>query len=1169
MLSYCTKSNNTKRKTKRRQRECKTKTAKKTQNSLQQSTNAVYRGGTYPNIQVHNISAGRFFMAVITKDDKIKMCGEINKYFTDDEIRQISNLKQVRTVCCGYKHLVVLHEDKDTNKNKVSCFGRKQIMNDETKIYEDNDNVKNGTFDNIPSDLNNFANCTQLAAGKTFTIAVFSQNTKLHWWGMGNRQISAVDFLSPIDLGVDVNDSLRTFQFRNNTILQIAAGMNHFVILLDNENVYCFGLNTYKECDIPHKITNGTIKIVQVACGLNHTAALSKDRTMVYTWGANGGGTYYRQVDVSGERGFRKVVYQLVAGCYTTAVLFEDRSMQYWGMMNEKMYSIRLEVQNNIEELAISYETCGAILYDIKTDAERKCMVHVWGNTTSALSITKTCIHSFLEIEPRLQNPTLYAIMERKRIVRDQQLPEQQLAYAEKMGGMYEQHIACGTKYAAFIANNVTVGVFTEQSVSEEKWRRFEFHSIDEGIDKIVQISGGYTHFAVLIENTDTKFRRVECRNIDDTIQMSVPTSLQNKSIKQISCAANYTTAISYDGKVFCWGQGEIMAAGNPRHFSLADELASEKTQTLLKGHKAEQISCGEFHAAIINDAGKIVCWGFVLPTNIPEEVQNGKAIQVVCGNNRTTFVLLLDGSLHGWGLNKENLLSLNEPNSDAYQIVCRTNWQNFYLHVEDRIGLFTVFNKGKLNYWRNSNDSNELTRFFEKNNIQGVNEFAAGETFAAYIDDDGKYNLVQWQHDNEIQPEYIKHNITYVIMGTPRHINVKVRQMLWDKEKERLDAEAAAEAKQRADEEAAIKEAKDARNTLLNNHIEKRIKKIKEEDAAKAKQLADEQAAKEAEAEAERQRLLQKEKAEKQRLLQEEEAKKQRLLQEEDAARKEKEEAEEAARKEKEEAEEAERQRLLEEDEKERQTRNAAFIYIYAFMIVGYVSPQKIPEVEPIALTTYICNAIRKEEEEEEEEDDCGHAAVIKRVTNILKPFFESKNVFYYADEEEGGGPKEISAQEIRQYIIDMTSSPSQTLVRYLSLLLQYPVCRRWLQETDNTDYTAHTFLSLCWNRLTNPPFSDMKQNCRRVFLQKFQHMTSINSAIQFFKNQLQEYHMDNFGEHREIVGKIYQDLQVAMTEYQNINLQMIDFDALQDAITRLYNEVKDDEHLQYFLLK
>lgn len=106
-------------------------------------------------------------------------------------------------------------------------------------------------------------------------------------------------------------------------------------------------------------------------------------------------------------------------------------------------------------------------------------------------------------------------------------------------------------------------------------------------------------------ENTGGKLG-LESSKLDDTSQLQVVESIKEK-VTTVSCGGEYTVAVTENGHVYSFGQGDKGQLGlGPSQFET--ELP-EKIQTFNK-IKAKSVSCGESFTAVVTKHGNLYTFG-------------------------------------------------------------------------------------------------------------------------------------------------------------------------------------------------------------------------------------------------------------------------------------------------------------------------------------------------------------------------------------------------------------------------------------------------------------------------------------------------------------------------------------------------------------------------------
>lgn len=181
------------------------------------------------------------------------------------------------------------------------------------------------------------AAATQAVAGTTHTCALLT-NGNVRCWGANDRgQLGANVTTTPLsNVPVSVPDL-------PNDITQIASGYDHSCGIRQNDNVVCWGANSYGQLGDgsinPSKGTETTDSLggraVEVATGQSHTCALLINGT-VRCWGANSYGQLGNDTTTGSPTpvsvvGLPKKATAITAGALHTCALLEDGTLRCWG----------------------------------------------------------------------------------------------------------------------------------------------------------------------------------------------------------------------------------------------------------------------------------------------------------------------------------------------------------------------------------------------------------------------------------------------------------------------------------------------------------------------------------------------------------------------------------------------------------------------------------------------------------------------------------------------------------------------------------------------------------------------------------------------------------------------------------------------------------------------
>ncbi|OXU31335.1 hypothetical protein TSAR_012680, partial [Trichomalopsis sarcophagae] len=127
-----------------------------------------------------------------------------------------------------------------------------------------------------------------------------------------------------------------------------------------------------------------------------------------------------------------------------------------------------------------------------------------------------------------------------------------------------------------------------------------------------------------------------------------------------VHSGGKHALALTQDGKVFSWGEGEDGKLGHGNRVSLDKPRLIEA----LKSKRIRDIACGSGHSAAIASNGELYTWGLGeygrlghgdttthLKPKLVEALVGQRVIQVACGSrDAQTMALTEDGSVYSWG---------------------------------------------------------------------------------------------------------------------------------------------------------------------------------------------------------------------------------------------------------------------------------------------------------------------------------------------------------------------------------------------------------------------------------------------------------------------------------------------------------------------------------------
>ncbi|MFY9487655.1 MAG: hypothetical protein WAP35_03020 [Solirubrobacterales bacterium] len=177
----------------------------------------------------------------------------------------------------------------------------------------------------------------QVVSGNNHSCALLT-NGNVRCWGANNQgQLGTAVAATPTsNVSISVPDMA-------NDITQIASGYDHSCAIRTNDNVVCWGANSYGQLGdgsvTPTKGTETTESLggraKEIATGQAHTCALLVNGT-VRCWGANSYGQLGNGTAVGSTRpvsvvGLPAAVDSITTGAYHTCAVLVDKTLRCWG----------------------------------------------------------------------------------------------------------------------------------------------------------------------------------------------------------------------------------------------------------------------------------------------------------------------------------------------------------------------------------------------------------------------------------------------------------------------------------------------------------------------------------------------------------------------------------------------------------------------------------------------------------------------------------------------------------------------------------------------------------------------------------------------------------------------------------------------------------------------
>ncbi|CEG44772.1 FOG: RCC1 domain [Plasmopara halstedii] len=150
--------------------------------------------------------------------------------------------------------------------------------------------------------------------------------------------------------------------------------------------------------------------------------------------------------------------------------------------------------------------------------------------------------------------------------------------------------------------------------------------------------------------------------------------ALRGVKIVDVSCGDYFTAAVDEDGKMYSWGWGgsTMKGAGGLGHAGGKDEPLPRLLTTLVdQGVPMATVECGEFHTVALTKDGEIWAWGNGEygrlgngesdTCEVPEPIEffsEDNIVSIAAGRD-FSFALTDKGELYSWGGNSHNQLGI------------------------------------------------------------------------------------------------------------------------------------------------------------------------------------------------------------------------------------------------------------------------------------------------------------------------------------------------------------------------------------------------------------------------------------------------------------------------------------------------------------------------------
>ena len=226
--------------------------------------------------------------------------------------------------------------------------------------------------------------------------------------------------------------------------------------------------------------------------------------------------------------------------------------------------------------------------------------------------------------------------------------------------------LACGDEHSAVITNSGRLYTFGNNDWGQLGHGNSKTYTKPNVVktlkgNRVKAVACGRSHTLVISESGVFSFGAGADSQLGhgDNKDYNVPKKIEafcDKNIKQISCGAEHSAAVTENGELFVWGSGSEGQLG-------LGVVECERPSLLKFRSKVTFVACGYYHTAVITELGKLYTFGDdesgklglednqCQDTEQPQEVKtlNEPVVSVACGGNHTA-VLTKRGSLFTFG---------------------------------------------------------------------------------------------------------------------------------------------------------------------------------------------------------------------------------------------------------------------------------------------------------------------------------------------------------------------------------------------------------------------------------------------------------------------------------------------------------------------------------------
>ena len=563
----------------------------------------------------------------------------------------------------------------------------------------------------------------QIAAGADHSLALDSGGALYAW---GSNAYGQLGNGTTTNSSVPVAVKIAGTPLAGKTIVQIAAGANHNMVLTSDGEVYIWGWNYHGQLGNNTKTNSNTIvavqtigtplagkKIVKIAAGQGHSLALTDDG-MVYAWGRNDTGQLGNNattdamlpvaVTVTGTPMSNKTIVEIASGARHSLAIDSSGKVYAWG-------------HNGSGQLGNNSTVNALTPVAVQAPADKN-IIQVSGSgwlgaSSSALAFDGTVYSWGRGFDGQLgdgtNNDSSVPVITTINLVDTPSTPTHVMAKPGDTTAIisWQAPIVSG-------GQNITGYVLQYQAVGASSWTTVNVaaaatsHTITgltndqtyrvrlaakttAGTGDFSNVVLATPHAKPVITNISPAIGPVAGgQNVTITGTNFMP---KGKKIVQTANGNGYSLALSADGTVYTWGRNEYGQLGNGVTATNSPVPVAVKTAgTPMEGKTIVQISAKVWYALALASDGTVYSWGFnswgqlgngtsgtannasaPVAVKIAGTPMEGKTIVQVAAGATHSLALATDGTIYAWGKNEYGQLGNDSTTNSPVPVAVKT----------------------------------------------------------------------------------------------------------------------------------------------------------------------------------------------------------------------------------------------------------------------------------------------------------------------------------------------------------------------------------------------------------------------------------------------------------------------------------------------------------------